>query len=80
MKADDDERRLYKLLADASVTGSFKRTLNSILILRAAREPRSPPDGDVPRKRWVLVVPTLFLGGAGFLAANPEALGQLLGH
>ena len=79
MPDDDADHRLYKLAANLQVNGSVKRTLNAVLILWAGRAARPPPE-ERPRKRWVLVVPSLFVGGAGFLAANPEALGQLLGN
>lgn len=73
------DRDRYALAANPAVTGSYKRTFNALLILLATRTARPPPEGK-PRKRWVLVVPTLLLGGTGFMAAHPEALSQLLAH
>jgi hypothetical protein len=79
MTVSETDGARYRFAADPTLTSSFKRTLNAVLLLRAAREPPTggDQDGGKPRKSWVYVLlPSLFLGGSGFLAAHLEALDE----
>jgi hypothetical protein len=70
---NDERERVLRHIADRRTTRSFKRTLNTAILLRAAHSPGTW--SAIPRKvrRWAA-----FLGLAGLFVSEHEKLLRLL--